>query len=59
MIKMEDLFTVVTWPESQELLEIEGFEENSILINDGPLYDQYGDATYLVAVDFLMQHQKQ
>lgn len=56
---MENLFTVITWPESQELLEIEGFEENSILINDGPLYDQYGDATYLVSLDFLMQHQKQ
>lgn len=55
---MEDLFTVVTWPESQELLEIEGFEENSILINDGPLYDQYGDAAYLVSLDFLMQNLK-
>lgn len=56
---MEDLFTVVTWPESQELLEIEGFEENSILIYDGPLYDQYGDAAYLVSLDFLMQNLKE
>ena len=55
---MEDLFTVVTWPESQELLEIEGFEENSILINDGPLYEQYGDGAYLVAMEFLIQNSK-
>ena len=55
---MEDLFTVVTWPESKELLKIEGFEENSILIDDGPLYDQYGDA-YLVNLEFLMQNLKE
>lgn len=55
---MEDLFTVVTWPESQELLEIEGFEENSILINDGPLYEQYGYGAYLVSLEFLTQNSK-
>ena len=56
---MEDLFTVVTWPESQELMEKEGFEENSILINDGPLYNQYGDAAYLVNLEFLIQTLKE
>ena len=55
---MEDLFTVVTWPESQELFEIEGFEENSILINDTPLYEQYGDGAYLISLEFLIQNFK-
>ena len=55
---MEDLFVVVTWPESQELFEIEGFEENSILINNTPLYEQYGDGAYLVSLKFLIQNSK-
>ena len=55
---MEDLFIVITWPESQELFEIEGFEENSILINNTPLYEQYGDGAYLVSLEFLIQNSK-
>lgn len=55
---MEDLFIVITWPESQELFEIEGFEENSILINNTPLYEQYGDGAYLVSMKFLIQNSK-
>lgn len=39
---MEDLFTVVTWPESQDLMELEGFEDNAILINDEPFLTEYG-----------------
>lgn len=54
-IKLEEVhsddFTVVMWPEIQELFEEEGFEENSLLINDGyngPLYNKYSDSAYMV-----------
>ncbi len=48
LVPQDDLFKVVTWPLSQELMEIEGFEENSCLINDEPLLDQYGSSAYFV-----------
>ena len=48
-----ELFTPVTWPESQELMELPGFEENALLINDEPLLEQYGSSAYLVRVSWL------
>ena len=50
---MEDLFTVVTWPESQGLMELEGFEDNAILINDEPFLTEYGNSAYLVRVSWI------
>ena len=50
---MEDLFTVVTWPESQVLMELEGFEDNAILINDEPFLTEYGNSAYLVRVSWI------
>lgn len=43
-----DEFIIITWPESQMLFDIDGFQENSLLINDGPLYDEFGDSAYMV-----------
>jgi len=48
MYAPDELFTPVTWPESQELMELPGFEENALLINDEPLLEQYGSSAYLV-----------
>jgi hypothetical protein len=45
-----DEFIVITWPDVQILFDIDGFEDNSLLINDGPLYDEYGDSAYMVRV---------
>lgn len=53
MYTPDELFTPVTWPENQGLMELPGFEENSLLINDGPLFDKYGFSTYLVRVSWL------
>jgi len=50
---MKDVFQVVQWPEVQELFEYMGFKENSILINDGPLYSEYGDSAYLIRKSWL------
>jgi hypothetical protein len=43
-----NLFIVIPWPDIQVYMDFKGFRSNSILINDGPLYDEYGDSTYLV-----------
>ena len=40
----QDDFLVVEWPESQSLMEHEGFEENCTLL----LSDGFGSATYMV-----------
>lgn len=49
----ENVFVVITWPDIQDLMDEEGFEENSILINDGSLYEKYGDSAYMVNLDWL------
>jgi len=43
-----DTFIVITWPDVQDWFELDGFRENSLLINDGPLYEEYGDSAYMV-----------
>lgn len=42
------LYTVVTWPDVQYLMDKEGFEENSHLINDEKGLDKYGSSAYFV-----------
>lgn len=46
-------YVIVTWPESQELMEREGFEENCHLINDESGLDLYGSSAYFVDKDWL------
>lgn len=41
-------FVIVQWPEIQELMDIEGFEENSCLINEEPFLSEYGSSAYFV-----------
>lgn len=48
-----DEFIVVTWPDVQDLFEKDGFDENSLLINDGALYDEFGDSAYMVRKSWL------
>lgn len=45
---MKDTYTIVTFPDVQELMEIEGFDENSHLINDDPLLSKVGSSAYFV-----------
>jgi len=48
-----DEFIVITWPEIQDLFEQKGFAENSILINDEVLYQEYGDSAYMVRKNWI------
>lgn len=44
---------VVTWPECQDLMCYEGFDENSELINSEKGLDLYGSSAYYVDEDWL------
>lgn len=52
---MEDTFKVVVWPEIQKLMDREGFEENSCLINDEPLLSEYGSSAYFIRQSWLLE----
>lgn len=39
---------IICWPESQELMEFEGFRDNCSLINGERGLDTYGSSAYLV-----------
>ena len=45
---MEDKYVIVTWPEIQELIDKEGFEENIYLVNDDKGLNDFGSSAYFV-----------
>ncbi len=50
---ISSLYVPVQWPESQSLMEKEGFLENCHLINDTTGYQQFGDSAYMVNLKWL------
>lgn len=50
---MNELFAVVTWPECQHYMGLEGWVENSHLINDDKGIEQYGSSAYFVNNNWL------
>lgn len=44
----EDDFTVISWPEVQELMDKEGFDTNASLANDEWCLEEYGSSAYFV-----------
>lgn len=48
------LYEIITWPDVQELMTIDGFRENSYLINDEKGLEDFGSSAYFVDVDWLM-----
>ena len=44
----KETFEVVCWPESQMLMELDGFEENSYLVNDDMGLHEFGSSAYFV-----------
>lgn len=53
-----DKFVVIQWPEIQELMDIEGFEENSYLVNDEKGMDAFGSSAYFVREHWYNKAQK-
>ena len=49
VLKMDnETFEVVCWPESQMLMELDGFEDNSYLVNDDKGLLEFGSSAYFV-----------
>lgn len=44
----KETFEVVCWPESQMLMELDGFEENSYLVNDDKGLLEFGSSAFFV-----------
>ena len=51
----KDTFVVVMWPDVQEYQDMEGFDTNSVLINDELLLGEYGGNAYLVRCYWLYE----
>ena len=51
---MENIYVAISFPDIQKYMDIPGFEDNSVLINDEPLLSQYGSSAYLVNQDWLL-----
>lgn len=49
-------YVVITWPESQELCEKKGFEENCYLIADEQGLDEFGSGAYFVNEEWLFNN---
>ena len=44
----ENDFTIIQWPEIQDLMDKEGFKEHTHLINDDEGLNKYGSSAYFV-----------
>ena len=44
----KETFEVVCWPESQMLMELDGFEENSYLVKDDRSLLEFGSYAFFV-----------
>ena len=47
------MYVVVTWPDSQNLMDKPGFRENSYLVNDDKGIEDFGSSAYFVDADWL------
>jgi len=45
--------TIIAWPESQNLFELQGFKENCRLVNGERGIEEYGSSAYLTDTDWL------
>ena len=53
----ENMFIAISFPDIQEYQELEGFEDNSILINNDSLLEEYGPSAYMVRCDWIYSKQ--
>ena len=47
------MYTVICWPDVQELFEVEGFRDHSYLVNDDKGIEDFGSSAYFVDVQWL------
>ena len=51
----KELFVIVPFPDVQSIMKLDGFEDNSCLINNSPLVNTYGNSAYFVSMTWLSQ----
>ena len=51
------MFTVVTWPENQALMELPDFHKHCHLINDPEGLSQFGPQAYMCEISWLNEKQ--
>ena len=56
---MKEKYEVVTWPSVQNYMDIEGFEDNSYLINDVKGMTKFGSSAYFVNSEWLKKADRQ
>lgn len=54
-VRPEDGMCIVTWPDSQSLMDQPGFEDECILINDEYGLEKYGSSAYWAPESMLIQ----
>lgn len=55
-INSENLYVPVMWPEIQDLMELEGFQDNSYLINDDKGMNDFGSSAYMINFKWLVEN---
>lgn len=45
---MENIYVVVCWPDIQDYMDLDGFDENAYLINDSKGLDDFGSSAYFI-----------
>lgn len=51
-----ELYVLVTWPESQQLMEQDWFDKEAILMNDESHLEEIGSQSYFVPVERYEEH---
>ncbi len=51
-----DLFEIVTFPDVQYLMEMDGFNENAYLVNDENGLAEFGSSAYFVRCSWMRRH---
>ena len=57
----KDKYVVITWPDIQDLMEHDDFNDNACLITDDPFIQEYGSSAYFVReswIDVLEQEMR-
>lgn len=50
---MENTYIIIQWPEIQYYMGLEGFKENSYLINDEKGIEEFGSSVYFINTKWL------
>ena len=50
------IYVLVTWPESQQLMDETWFDEEAILMNDENHLEEIGSASYFVPIERYEDH---